>query len=98
MGNVLQVQGRIAEAGTHYERSLAIYIKMHDTEEHPDVANSLNNMGTVLKVQGRLTEAGTHHEPSLVIRLKVHESVFCFSGIPDKLAPCFGGGRRVFLS
>ncbi len=72
MGKVLYVQGRIAEAVTHYERSLAIYIKVHGTEEHPDVAHSLNSMGNVLREQGRLAAAVTHHERSLAIYIKVH--------------------------
>jgi hypothetical protein len=37
----LDHQGKIVEAATHYERSLAIFIKAHGTEEHPDVAQSL---------------------------------------------------------
>jgi hypothetical protein len=38
LGAVLQKQGRLAEAATHYERSLAIRLKLQGTEEHPDVA------------------------------------------------------------
>jgi hypothetical protein len=37
MGTVLQAQGKYKEAATHYERSLAIYIKVHGTKEHPKV-------------------------------------------------------------
>ena len=63
-------QGRLAEAAItamHLDRSLAIYIKVHGTEEHPDVALSLNGLGMVLKDQGKLAEAAAHLERSLAI-------------------------------
>jgi hypothetical protein len=60
LGVVLRKQGRYAEAATHYERSLAIYIKVHGTEEHPSVALSLSHLGTMLYAQGRIAEAATH--------------------------------------
>jgi tetratricopeptide (TPR) repeat protein len=68
---VLQKQGRIAEAFTHYERSLAIRLKVHGTEEHPEVARFLGNMGGLLQEQGRYSEAVTHYERSLAIYIKV---------------------------
>ena len=55
-----------------HERSLAIRLKVHGTEEHPDVAASLHNMGAVLQAQGRYAEAATHYERSLAIYIKVH--------------------------
>ena len=51
----------------HLDRSLAIYIKVHGTEEHPDVTLSLNGLGMVLKDQGRLAEAAAHLGRSLAI-------------------------------
>jgi tetratricopeptide (TPR) repeat protein len=72
MGNVLAQQGRIAEAFTHYERSLAISLKVHGTEEHSDVAATLINIGLLLQKQGRYAEARTHFERSLAIYIKVH--------------------------
>jgi hypothetical protein len=44
MGVVLSQQGRNAEAVTHYERSLAIRLKVHGTEEHPEVARTSHNL------------------------------------------------------
>jgi hypothetical protein len=41
---VLYQQGKIVEAATHYERSLAIRLKVHGTEEHPDVARTRRNL------------------------------------------------------
>lgn len=62
MGSVLAAQGRLAVAAVHPERSLAIYSKVHGTEDHPDVALSLNGLVMVLKDQGRLAEAAAHLE------------------------------------
>ncbi len=65
-------QGRYTEAVTHFERSLDTNIKVYDTEEHPDVAASLNGLGVVLYRQGRTADATTHFERSLVLKIKVH--------------------------
>ena len=35
LGVLCKQQGMYAEAFTHYERSLAIRLKVHGTEEHP---------------------------------------------------------------
>ncbi len=43
MGVVLSQQGRIAEAATHYERRLAIRLKVHGTEENPEVERTRHN-------------------------------------------------------
>jgi hypothetical protein len=64
--------GKFAEATSHYERSFAIYIQVHGTEEHANVATSLNNLGLVLEAQGRYAEAAQHLERSLAIYIKVH--------------------------
>ena len=72
MGTVLYKQGRYTEAVTHYERSLAIRLKVHGTEEHSDVAATLINFGLLLQKQGRYAEARTHFERSLAIKIKVH--------------------------
>jgi tetratricopeptide (TPR) repeat protein len=77
MGLVLAAQGRLAEAAMHLERSIEIYSKVHGTEEHPDVATSLNGLGMVLKDEGRLAEAAAHLERSLAIYIKVHAADTC---------------------
>jgi tetratricopeptide (TPR) repeat protein len=64
--------GRYAEAAQHLERSLAIGIKVHGTEEHPYVATILSNLGFVMQAMVRHEEAAKHYERSLAIRLKVH--------------------------
>lgn len=43
-------QGKYAEAGLLYERSLAIQEKALGPE-HPDMATSLNNWAVLLKIQ-----------------------------------------------
>lgn len=45
MGRLCQDEGRLAEAETHYRRSLAL---------KPDQPKALNNLGAVLHMQGRL--------------------------------------------
>ena len=43
----------MTEAVSNYERSLAIFIKVHSTEDHSDVADILSYLGDVLWKQGR---------------------------------------------
>ena len=64
----------LAEAVTHYERSLAIRLKVHGTEEHHDVAFTLIFVGMMLERQGRIAEAATHYERILAIEIMVHDT------------------------
>ena len=53
---MLKTQGKLAEAEPLYRRALAIREeKLGD--DHPDVAQSLNNLALLLKTQGKLAEA-----------------------------------------
>ena len=60
-------QGRYDEAGPLYQRSLAISEKALGPE-HPDVAQSLNDLGLLYKAQGRYDEAESLYQRSLAIR------------------------------
>ena len=72
-GQVVGNQNDGAKANLVKEsQELANRLKVHGTEEHPEVAASLNNIGAVLESQGRYTEASAHYERSLAIKLKVH--------------------------
>ena len=46
-----QAQGKLAEAEPYYQRSLAIREKSLGPD-HPDVAESLNNLAQLLQVHG----------------------------------------------
>ena len=63
----LRGRARYAEARTLGERALAIF-ETHLGPDHPDTANSLNNLATVLRAQGDLATARTLLERALAIR------------------------------
>jgi tetratricopeptide (TPR) repeat protein len=58
-----------AQARPCYERALAIYEKALGPD-HPDTANSLNNLGLLLQEQGDLAGARPHYECALAISEK----------------------------
>jgi len=66
IGNVLQMQGKLEEALTHYHLALAIYQQAFG-EQHFYVAAILGNIGNVLQFQGKLEEALTHYHRALAI-------------------------------
>ncbi len=66
---VYQAQGRFADAGPLYQRSLAIYEKALGPD-HPDVGTSLNNLGELFYAQGRYAEAEPLYQRALAIREK----------------------------
>ncbi|WP_437728926.1 tetratricopeptide repeat protein [Sorangium sp. So ce861] len=53
-------------------RGHALLVRVHGTEEHPDVAASLHELGGVLRAQGDLAGARKALERSLAIKAKVH--------------------------
>ncbi len=61
-----EVQGRYAEAEPFYERALAIREKALG-EEHPHVAQTLNNLALLYATQGRYAEAEPLFERALEI-------------------------------
>ena len=67
---LLEEQGKLAEARSHYERALAISEKALGPR-HPDTATSLNNLALVLQAQGDLAGARPLHERALAIYRKV---------------------------
>ena len=65
----LDDEGRYAEAEPLYKRSLAILEKALGPE-HPDVAQSLNNLAELYRQQGRYADAEPLYKRSLAIREK----------------------------
>ncbi|WP_437339154.1 tetratricopeptide repeat protein [Sorangium sp. So ce394] len=61
-----------ARAGERIQRGHALLIRAHGTEEHPEVATSLNELGGVLRAQGDFAGARKALERSLAIQAKVH--------------------------
>jgi tetratricopeptide (TPR) repeat protein len=61
-----RAQGRYAEAEPLYQRSLAIREQALGAE-HPDVAQSLNNLAELYRAQGRYAEAEPLYARSLAI-------------------------------
>ena len=70
LGYVYQTQGRYADAEPMYRRSLAIYEKVLG-RDHPDVADSLNNLAVLYRAQGRYADAEPLYRRSLAIREKI---------------------------
>ncbi len=69
-GVYLKQRAQYAEAGTYYQRAIAIGEKMLGLE-HPDVAARLNNLALLYAAQGRYEEA----EPLLKRALAIGEKV-----------------------
>ena len=67
MGQVLLHMKTLEDGKLHFERSLALQVMLLGSE-HPDVANSYNNLATVLRHQGDLDQAKEYHERALAIR------------------------------
>ena len=61
-----QGQGRYAEAESLYKQSLVIFEKALGPE-HPDVAQSLNNLGELYRAQGKYSKAEPLYKRSLAI-------------------------------
>ncbi|KYF87988.1 hypothetical protein BE20_02825 [Sorangium cellulosum] len=53
-------------------RGHSLLVRVHGTEEHPEVAASLHELGTVLRAQGDLVGAHQTLERSLAIKTNVH--------------------------
>ncbi len=70
VGYYIDDRGRYREAAPLYERSLQIREQMLGAE-HPDVAQSLNNLAMLHKAQGEYAKAAPLYERSLQIREKV---------------------------
>lgn len=64
------MEGDLAGARRYYEQALAIRERVLGTE-HPDTAQSLNNLGAVLRAQGDLAGARRYFERALAIREQV---------------------------
>eukprot|EP00959_Pyramimonas_sp_CCMP1952_P448664 9394841-Pyramimonas_sp.AAC.1 len=63
--------GKYDDALPLFERSLAIYEKVHHGEDHPNVADSLNNLAALYYNTERYREARPLFERALAIRQKV---------------------------
>ena len=72
VGTFLHRVGDLKGARSYLEKSLEIDIRVHGTEEHPDVATSMHELAGVLKAQGDLKGARSYLEKSLEIQAKVH--------------------------
>ena len=66
MRALYRAQGRYADAEPLYQRSLAIWEKALGPE-HPDVAQSLNNLARLYDTQGRYADAEPLCQRSLAI-------------------------------
>jgi tetratricopeptide (TPR) repeat protein len=64
-------KGDNEQAKPLYERALAIWEKAHG-EEHPDIAQSLNNLAEIYKAQGSSEQAKPLYERALAIWEKAH--------------------------
>ena len=72
LGNVLENQGKLADAEAVHRDALAIKRK-RPGNEHRDVAASLNNLANVLNAQGKRAEAESF---ASLIRRKKMASIF----------------------
>ncbi|CBJ26207.1 NB-ARC and TPR repeat-containing protein [Ectocarpus siliculosus] len=70
VGFLFNVQGKYDDAESLYKRSLATQEKVLG-QEHPDVAQSLNDLAGLLRAQGKYAEAEPLYEQSQAIREKV---------------------------
>ena len=70
LGNVLDMEGKYADAVASYKRELALREKALGPE-HPDVAATLAAMGNALFDEGKYDEALAAHRRALAIREKV---------------------------
>lgn len=71
-GNKLFKAGKIAEMTATLKAQVEVARRLHGTDDHPDLAQSLNNLGFVLTIQGRLSEA----EPFFREALAMHRRLF----------------------
>ena len=78
LGYVEEQRGHIAQAITHYEKSLAECERLNDKK---GLSAVLNNLGAIYTDQGRLDEALYSHRRSLAIRYEVGDS----SGVATSL-------------
>jgi hypothetical protein len=69
-GAALLARGRYREAQPLLEKVLAIHRKVLG-EEHPDTAQSINNVASTLNSQGKYAAAAEGHRKALAIRRKV---------------------------
>ena len=67
----LYQQGRYREALPLAQRALEIREKVLGPEQHPDIANSLNNLALLYRVMGRYEQAEPLYQQALEIREKV---------------------------
>ena len=68
-GEICYVHFDLKAAKRHYERALAIRLQTFGPQ-HPDVADSYNNIANVLDDQGDLKQAKEYHERALAISLQ----------------------------
>ncbi|AGP37134.1 hypothetical protein SCE1572_23205 [Sorangium cellulosum So0157-2] len=73
LGSAEVMAGRSpSRAVERIRRSHSLLVRVHGTEEHPEVAASLHALGTVLRAQGDPAGARQALERSLAINTKVH--------------------------
>ena len=65
---------RYDEALDSCEKSLKISVKLFGTEEHPDVASTLNNIGALYGILGRNEEALVKFERALAIYRNIYKT------------------------
>ncbi|HWU87561.1 MAG TPA: tetratricopeptide repeat protein [Kofleriaceae bacterium] len=72
LAGVLLSQGDLAGARARIERAIEVQQKVHGTEDHPDVAASLDFLGIVLLAQGEFAGARALVERAMAIDQKVY--------------------------
>ena len=70
-GEELYLQGKYSEAKTLLEEALKIRQKLYP-DNHPDIAESLNNLAVLYKSQGRYSEAEPLHQKALAMYQRLH--------------------------
>jgi tetratricopeptide (TPR) repeat protein len=69
---LLNALGNAKEALPYFKQALEMYQRLYE-EDHPDVADSLNNMGSVLKSLGNAKEALPYYKQALEMRQCLYE-------------------------
>jgi tetratricopeptide (TPR) repeat protein len=72
LARVLVAQGDVAGAHAHLNRSLAIFRKVHGTDEHVETTTAVHELAVVLRLEGDLLGAREQLEWLLRVLKKVH--------------------------
>ena len=71
LANVLVQRGRYEDARKLYEHDLEIERTQLKSEEHPEIASTMNDLGNVYRREGKLKEAKQLYDRALDIRVRM---------------------------